>query len=187
MQCTQCDAPLRPGQRFCEGCGARVEHACPACGTSVDAGAKFCGHCGASLGRARATAAEESQRGVVAERRQLTVLFADLVGSTALSTRLDPEALRDLIRRYQEVCSNAIARYGGHVRQFLGDGVLAYFGHPVAHENDAERAVHAGLAIVALYAFTWPSASNSEAPPQPSDSLPPPAFASQTPDAQPAP
>ena len=83
-----------------------------------------------------------------AERRQLTVMFCDLVGSTALSQRLDPEDLRDLMRLYQDAVAGAVTRYGGHVAKFLGDGVLAYFGWPQAYEDQAERAVHAGLDAV---------------------------------------
>ena len=85
-----------------------------------------------------------------AERRQLTVMFSDLVGSTALSARLDPEDMREIIRAYQDACSGAIARYDGFVAKFMGDGVLAYFGFPRAHEEDAERAVRAGLEIAAV-------------------------------------
>ena len=87
-----------------------------------------------------------------AERRQLTVLFSDLVGSTALSARLDPEDMREVIRAYQDACSGAVARYDGFVAKFMGDGVLSYFGFPRAHEEDAERAVRAGLDISAVVA-----------------------------------
>src|SRR5271168_4240574 len=87
-----------------------------------------------------------------AERRQLTVMFSDLVGSTALSARLDPEDMREVIRAYQGACSGAVARYDGFVAKFMGDGVLAYFGFPRAHEEDAERAVRAGLDIAAMVA-----------------------------------
>jgi class 3 adenylate cyclase len=87
-----------------------------------------------------------------AERRQLTVMFCDLVGSTALSARLDPEDMREVIRAYQDVCSGAVARYDGFVAKFMGDGVLAYFGFPRAHEDDADRAVRAGLDIAAAVA-----------------------------------
>jgi class 3 adenylate cyclase/predicted ATPase len=83
-----------------------------------------------------------------AERRQLTVMFCDLVGSTALSQRLDPEALRELLRGYQQACGAVIDKYAGHVAQYLGDGLMIYFGWPRAHEDDAERAVRAGLEIV---------------------------------------
>src|SRR5271170_2547869 len=88
----------------------------------------------------------------VAERRQLTVMFCDLVSSTAMSARLDPEDMREVIRAYQGACSGAVARYDGFVAKFMGDGVLAYFGFPRAHEEDAERAVRAGLDILAVVA-----------------------------------
>jgi class 3 adenylate cyclase len=84
----------------------------------------------------------------MAERRQLTVLFCDLVGSTALSTRLDPEDMGRVIRAYQSTCTDVVGRWGGHVAKYMGDGVLAYFGWPHAHEDEAERGVRAGLAIV---------------------------------------
>src|SRR6266446_3988773 len=83
-----------------------------------------------------------------AERRQLTVMFCDLVGSTALSAQLDPEELREVVRLYQETCTTVIQRYAGHIAQHLGDGLLVYFGYPVAHEDDAQRAVHAGIEII---------------------------------------
>ena len=83
-----------------------------------------------------------------AERRQLTVMFCDLVGSTALSARLDPEDLRGIIAAYHRCCTELIERNGGFVAKYMGDGVLAYFGYPQAHEHDAERAVQAGLALV---------------------------------------
>jgi len=83
-----------------------------------------------------------------AERRQLTVLFCDLVDSTALANQLDPEDLRAVVRAYQETCAKVIARFEGHIAQYLGDGLLVYFGYPLAHEDDAQRAVRAGLGIV---------------------------------------
>ena len=83
-----------------------------------------------------------------AERRQLTVLFCDLVDSTVLASQLDPEELRDVVRAYQEACAKVIARFEGHIAQYLGDGLLVYFGYPLAHEDDAQRAVRAGLGIV---------------------------------------
>src|SRR6266446_401368 len=83
-----------------------------------------------------------------AERRQLTVLFCDLVGSTALARQLDPEDLREVVRAYQETCAKVIARFEGHIAQYLGDGLLVYFGYPLAHEDDAQRAVRAGLGMV---------------------------------------
>ena len=83
-----------------------------------------------------------------AERRQLTVMFCDLVGSTALSTGMDPEDLRDVIASYQSRCGAAIRRYDGFVAKYMGDGILVYFGYPRAHEDEAERSVRAGLDIV---------------------------------------
>ena len=83
-----------------------------------------------------------------AERRQLTVLFCDLVDSTVLASQLDPEELREVVRAYQETCAKVIARYEGHIAQYLGDGLLVYFGYPTAHEDEARRAVHTGLGMV---------------------------------------
>jgi class 3 adenylate cyclase len=84
-----------------------------------------------------------------AERRQVTVMFSDLVGSTALSSRMDPEDLREVISAYQKCVAETVGRFGGFVAKYLGDGVLIYFGYPQAHEDDAERAVRAGLELVA--------------------------------------
>lgn len=108
----------------------------PGCGSENPSSKKFCGDCGGRLVR------------VTPERRQLTVLFCDLVGSTALARRFDPEDLRELIGSYHAACASAIEPYAGHIAQYLGDGVLVYFGYPNAHEDDAARAVRAGLAIL---------------------------------------
>src|SRR5215471_7641163 len=83
-----------------------------------------------------------------AERRQLTVMFCDLVESTQLSGHLDPEVYRDVVRAYQSACTEVIQRYDGHIAQLLGDGLLIYFGYPQAHEDDAQRAIRAGLGIL---------------------------------------
>jgi class 3 adenylate cyclase len=83
-----------------------------------------------------------------AERRQLTVMFCDLVDSTKLSSQLDPEDYRDVVRAYQQICTEVVQRYDGHIAQLLGDGLLVYFGYPVAHEDDAQRAVRTGLGIL---------------------------------------
>src|SRR5262244_2472365 len=90
----------------------------------------------------------DERRHPEAERRQLTVLFCDLVDSTVLASQLDPEELREVVRAYQEACAKVIARFEGHIAQYLGDGLLVYFGYPRAHEDDARRAVRAGLGIV---------------------------------------
>lgn len=169
MECPRCQIENREGARFCRECGALLGVVCSSCGAKVQAGSKFCDSCGTPLAVApgpepepahldppQATTAEEGVVEIVgaskvpaeAERRQLTVLFCDLVGSTQLSTQLDPEDLRAVVRAYQEAAASVIQRYAGHVAQYLGDGLLVYFGYPTAHEDDARRAVHAGLGIV---------------------------------------
>ena len=117
--------------------------ACLECHSENSPTAKFCAECGRPLVRERAVSPESA-----AERRQLTVMFCDLVGSTALSEQLDPEELHVLVRTYQEVCAQVVRRFDGYIAQYLGDGLLIYFGYPAAHEDDAVRAVRTGLAIV---------------------------------------
>jgi class 3 adenylate cyclase/tetratricopeptide (TPR) repeat protein len=118
---------------------------CPQCRQANVPTARFCNACGSALGNAPAEASP-------GERRQLTVLFCDLVGSTALSGQLDPEDWREVVRAYQQAAADVVVRYAGHVAQYLGDGLLIYFGYPEAHENDAERAVRAGLELLAAVA-----------------------------------
>jgi class 3 adenylate cyclase len=120
-----------------------------------DLGVTLVGHRRKLLAAIAALRCEDSSRhpaadkGVpAAERRQITVMFCDVVDSTALSTRLDPEDLRDVLGAYQKCAAETIGRYDGFVARYMGDGVLAYFGYPQAHEDDAERAVRAGLAQI---------------------------------------
>ncbi len=160
MKCLRCQHENPAAQEHCGGCGASIAHVCTRCGTGNPTGQKFCGECGAALGSptgapVRAPAAEAPER---AERRQLTVMFCDLVGSTALSERLDPEDLRGLMRSYQQTIKQVVERYDGHVAQYLGDGVMVYCGWPQAHEDDAERAVRVGLeAVQAVKVITAPA------------------------------
>ena len=160
MRCASCGFENRVGVRFCEECGALVEVTCPACGATIPPSRKFCGACGQALASMTTTAPTETSRDQdssrsflggrpEAERRQLTVMFCDLVGSTELSARVDPEVLRDVVRSFQRVSATVIERFGGHIAQYLGDGLLVYFGYPVAHEDDAQRAVRAALGILA--------------------------------------
>ncbi|MFQ5937155.1 MAG: AAA family ATPase, partial [Acidiferrobacterales bacterium] len=120
------------------------------CGFANYPDAKFCGGCGRKLVAIDSPAAifEERPPGREPERRQLTVMFCDLVGSTALAEALDPEELHGLLARYQDSCADVIQRYEGHIARYVGDGLLVYFGYPQAHEDDAQRGVHAALGIV---------------------------------------
>jgi predicted ATPase/class 3 adenylate cyclase len=160
MNCPTCGEALADQDQFCTRCGAALIARCPACGAENAPGAAFCGRCG---GRLEAAAIQDrrsegaGERGARSEagRRQLTVLFADLVGSTALSDRLDPEDMRAVINAYQRTCAAVVERYDGHIAKYMGDGVLAYFGYPQAHEEDPERAIHAALDLVqAVQALT---------------------------------
>jgi SAM domain (Sterile alpha motif)/Adenylate and Guanylate cyclase catalytic domain len=101
-----------------------------------------------SVDAATATSTPSAHPEDRAERRQVTVMFSDLVGSTALSARMDPEDLREVISAYQKCVAETVGRFGGFVAKYMGDGVLVYFGYPQAHEDDAERAVRAGLELV---------------------------------------
>ena len=122
---------------------------CAGCGFDNPPGFRFCGGCGSRLKPTRETEAEPPKS---AERRQITVLFCELVGSTDLSGRLDPEELRDVMREYQGACAGVVQRFEGYVAQYLRDGLLIYFGFPRAHEDDVQRGIHTGLGIVAAVA-----------------------------------
>src|SRR5207245_7971099 len=135
------------GSRFCVGCGARLPIHCPICRAPSPPAAKFCGDCGAAIAADTVTSATVS-RNREGERRQLTVLFCDMVGSTELAGRLDVEDYHEVVRLYQDAASGAIGAMNGHVAQYLGDGIVAYFGWPTAYGDDAERAVRAGLEII---------------------------------------
>jgi len=119
---------------------------CLSCHAENPAHARFCLQCGSPLrdqGMPGETAGSDE-----AERRQLTCLFCDLVNSVQLSERLDPEELRETIAAYRRVCASVVRRFGGHMHDYSGDGVMVYFGYPTAHEDDANRAVRSGLGIV---------------------------------------
>ncbi len=149
MECPRCQQENRAGRKFCSECGASLALACPSCGFSNEPGEKFCGGCATPLTLPEsASLSTLSEKVPSAERRQLTVMFCDLVGSTALSEHLDPEELHEVVRAYHEVSTEVIGRFEGHVAQYLGDGLLVYFGYPAAHEDDAPRAVYAALGIV---------------------------------------
>ena len=154
MECPSCRTKVPEEKRFCTECGAPLPSLCPCCGYLNPLGSNFCGNCGTKLGPPLALARPDLQQDSAppqptasAERRQLTVMFCDLVGSTALSARLDPEDMREIIGAYNRCCAEQIAKTGGFVAKYMGDGVLAYFGYPQAHEDDAERALHAALSV----------------------------------------
>ncbi len=150
MKCPRCQHENHADAVFCDDCGARLEVRCPACGEGNRAGAKFCRKCGQALSATEPPAPRPHPVTSEAERRQLTVMFCDLVGSTALAEQLDPEDFREVIRAYQTACAGVIQRFGGHIAQYLGDGLLVYFGYPHAHDDDARRAIQSGLAIVSV-------------------------------------
>ena len=133
-------------------CAAPLAAACASCGTPNPPNAKFCGECAAPLQAGdrlvAAPSAAELASPPPAERRLVSVLFADLVGFTTFSESRDAEEVRDLLTRWYELASDIIARYGGTVEKFIGDAVMAVWGTPTAHEDDAERAVRAGLEVV---------------------------------------
>src|SRR5215831_18094540 len=151
MRCPSCMAENAGTRRFCGQCGAPLPWPCPACGFENEPATRFCGGCGKPMEEAAAPTAPTATpvtRADSAERRQLTVMFCDLVGSTALGSRLDPEDLREVIGAYHKCVAETIGRFDGFVAKYMGDGVLAYFGYPQAHEDDAERAIRASLAVV---------------------------------------
>ncbi len=151
MICSSCATENPPGKKFCIECGTPLQLSCESCGAALVGNEKFCGECGApasaQVGPGLATApARESP---VAERRLVSVLFADLVGFTSLSESRDSEEVRELLSRYFDTCSRLIGLYGGTVEKFIGDAVMAVWGTPTATEDDAERAVRAALDLVA--------------------------------------
>ena len=149
MRCPACNTDNTTNAKFCLACGVALQKGCPSCGRDSPPGARFCTECGAGLtGPQPATDARISADGGLGERRNLTVLFCDLVGSTEIAVRLDPEEWHEIAREYHREASLAVERFGGQVAKFLGDGVLVYFGWPRAHDNDPERAVRAGFALL---------------------------------------
>jgi class 3 adenylate cyclase len=141
MVCESCGRATKPGARFCTGCGASLAPRCPACGAESEPDGRFCPACGASLG---AQAAARPAEDAVA-RKVVTIVFADLVGSTALHERLDAEAVRQFMEGYYAAMRGAVEAHGGRVTQVMGDGVKAVFGAPRVAEDDAIRAVRAAV------------------------------------------
>jgi class 3 adenylate cyclase/tetratricopeptide (TPR) repeat protein len=162
MQCPLCQHENPTGQKFCGECGARLAAPCPACGAPNTPGQKFCGECGAPLPvqpsqrfaspqaytpKHLAEKILTSRSALEGERKQVTVLFVDVSGFTSLSEQLDPEDVHRFMSRGFELMLAEVHRYEGTVNQFLGDGIMALFGAPIAHEDHAQRALHAALGI----------------------------------------
>jgi class 3 adenylate cyclase/tetratricopeptide (TPR) repeat protein len=171
VRCAACGTELIAGKRFCHACGAKAVGDCPACGASVAADFRFCPDCGFALSAAEANAAtpppaddplarmartipeglahkmRAANAAIAGERKQVTVLFCDLAGSTAIAERLDPEEYHDLLDEYLALAFREIYRLEGIVTYSAGDGLMALFGAPIAHEDAPQRAVRAALAI----------------------------------------
>src|SRR5512132_2287578 len=170
MICGACQHENRDGAKFCENCGAKLERTCPACAQPVREASRFCDSCGAPLGqpapaKAPALADQLAQRfasytprhladkiltsraALEGERKLVSVLFADTAGFTEVSTKLDPEDLHGVMDGCFQRLMDAVHLYEGTINQFTGDGVMALFGAPIAHEDHAVRAVAAALAM----------------------------------------
>jgi len=165
MKCLRCHADNREGIKFCEECGASLELICPGCGAAIPAGKKFCGECGSSLGEARAEPPIDyeqphsytpqfladkiltGRQSIEGERKLVTVLFADVAGYTAMSEKLDEEEVHQIMDGCFKIILDEIHRYEGTIDKFTGDGAMALFGAPVAHEDHPQRACYAALAI----------------------------------------
>ena len=158
MQCPRCRHENPSESKFCAKCGARLAAACIRCGAPLPLAAEVCVDCGhavegpsiqpAPLGVTTSRPLATVQESAGSQRRHLTVMFCDLVGSTELSEQLDPEDLREVVHAFQTACTEVIARFQGYIAQYLGDGLLVYFGYPLAQEDAAHRAARSALGIV---------------------------------------
>jgi class 3 adenylate cyclase len=165
MKCPLCQSDNREGVKFCQDCGARMEVPCPSCSAMSPPGKKFCGECGGRLRETEpllpldtskpasyapkhlADRILTSKSALEGERKIVTVLFADVASYTSLSEKLDPEEVHQILDGCFQILMDEIHRYEGTINQFTGDGVMALFGAPLAHEDHAQRACHAALAI----------------------------------------
>jgi class 3 adenylate cyclase/predicted ATPase len=155
LNCFTCGTTNPAGRRFCDNCGSALSSACPTCGEANRAEARFCGNCGTALAGLNGPTSDAADGrpaapapGTVAERRLVSVLFADLVGFTPFAEERDAEHVRETLTRYFDTARAVIERHGGTVEKFIGDAVMAVWGTPVAHEDDAERAVRAALELI---------------------------------------
>ena len=140
MTQTPCGHDNPRGAEICETCGVRITWACADCGAEVAPDARFCMQCG------RALIDRTAAISVAGERRQMTIMFCDLVGSTELGAQVDPEEYSEIVDAYYQACGAAIQREGGYITRYIGDGMLSYFGYPIATEDSTNASVRAGLA-----------------------------------------
>jgi class 3 adenylate cyclase len=165
MKCPQCQADNRDGVKFCEECGAKFERECPGCKSKIPIGKKFCGECGCNLLDSLETPAIDYDKphsytpkfladriltdrsSIEGERKLVTILFADVAKYTAIAEKLDPEEVHQIMDDCFKVLMDEIHKYEGTVNQFTGDGIMALFGAPVAHEDHARRACCAALDV----------------------------------------
>ncbi|HEX6130019.1 MAG TPA: adenylate/guanylate cyclase domain-containing protein, partial [Candidatus Limnocylindria bacterium] len=154
MNCWNCGTANDAAARFCIQCGAPQARTCPVCRHENPAGARFCANCGSPMTDAAASVPVSAPAAStpVAERRLVSVLFVDLVGFTSASEGRDPEETRELLSHYFELARGTVERHGGTIEKFIGDAVMAVWGAPTAHEDDAERAVRAALELVGAVA-----------------------------------
>jgi len=162
MRCAECGFDNPQVMMFCGQCGHPLKLICPLCNFENPSNFKFCGQCASNLvmpetlnqnsdklafPKTKAISPNKPST-QLAERRQITVLFSDVVGSSQLSERLDPEDLRDIMRAYRYTCNKVLKTYSGYIAQYLGDGILAYYGFPIAHESDAINAVNTAYELI---------------------------------------
>ena len=166
MTCPSCQGANAEGAKYCMSCGTALSAACPQCGTELPAGARFCAQCGHQLAESASgpvqallhqyipkellskLEAAQASGGMQGERRVVTMLFCDVAGSTAAAGELDPEEWAEIMNGAFEYLIAPVYRYEGTLARLMGDAILAFFGAPVAHEDDPQRAVMAGLDIV---------------------------------------
>src|SRR3990172_1826677 len=168
MQCPQCRHGNEAGASFCEDCGSRLGRLCQSCGRELKPTARFCAGCGESTqgdtaGAARVPSDQRTPRdytpkhladkiltshsALEGERKQVTVLFADVKGSMELAEQLDPEQWHKILDRFFQILTDGVHRFEGTVNQYTGDGIMALFGAPIAHEDHAQRACYAALQL----------------------------------------
>ncbi len=145
MECPKCQYENRDGVKFCEDCGAKFELECPACKANIPTGTKFCGNCGQELARSLEKVNRVSE--IESERKRVTILFSDLSGYTAMTEKIDPEEVKDIMSQIFGEVAQIVTKYEGFIEKFIGDAVMALFGVPKAHEDDPVRAIKAAKEI----------------------------------------